>query len=261
MRVLARKRPDLPVDVAFTGDDVARLAAGDGADRQCRTRRVERRSRHRAGGAFGGQILNKGNQPRGRIDGVDAAAGARGMARHPANMGDKLHAALMAVERLHAGRLADDGKARQNSVGGEECRHLLRAEAADLLIKGEGKIERLGKLFGPFLKCRHHGQRHGKKPLHVDSTAPDQPSIEAAQHKGIAAPAFGSSRHDIEMPRQKHPAGRIRPDPGQKVEPQPVLVRITDGFDTQCAKTGFDIGDDVVIRLQADAAVADKVTQ
>ena len=218
--------PDFPVETATLGNNVARLAATDGADRQGRMRRVEGRSRHRRARAFRCQLFNKADDLRGGENRIDAIVRFRGMGRRAAHMGDKLHPALVGVDRRHARRLADDGDAGRHAGSLEKGWHSFRPETAKLLVKGEGEIERLAEFTGAGMKFRGHGQRHGKKSLHIDGAAPVKPPVRAAKAERVALPASGIGGHHIQMAGQQDATRCLRPDPRQKIEPLAVLMRV-----------------------------------
>ena len=127
---------------------------------------------------------------------------------------------------LHAGSL-------------EKGRHSLSPKTAKLLVKGEGEIERLAELTGTGLEFWGHGQRHGKKSLHIHRAAPMETSVRAAQAERVLRPAGGIGRHHIEMPRQKHPAFGLRADAGKQVEPVAVLMRVSPAGDAMAGEIGF----------------------
>ena len=180
------------------------------------------------------------------------------MGRRAAHMGDKLHPALMGVDRHHACRLADNGDAGRHPRSLEKGRHSLRPETAKLLVKGEGEIERLAELAGTGLEFRGHGQRHGKKSLHIDSAAPVKPPVRAAKAERVALPASGIGGHHIQMAGQQDATRCLRPDPCQKIEPLAVLMRVPPAGDAVRAKPLFDIADNIAVRAEADAGEADK---
>ena len=172
-------------------------------------------------------------------------------------MSDKLHPALMGVDRHHARRLTNDGDARRHTGGLEKGRHSLRPETAKLLVKGKGEIERLAELAGTGLEFRGHGQRHGKKSFHIDSPTPVEPPVRAAKAERVALPASGIGRHNIEMPGQQDAAPRLRPDPRQKIEPLAVLMRVPLAGNAVRAEPLFDIADDIACLLYTSPSPRD----
>ena len=226
-------------------------------------RRIKWRSVIRGSGAAFGKLLDEGDHPGRGKDGVRPPCRLRGMASRPADMGDKLHAALMAADRRHAGGLANDRDPRRGAASRQKGRHPLGPEAADFLIEGKGKPERFGQRPGTRLECRRLCQRHGKKALHVDSAAPIKEPVFASQPPRIITPAGSPRRHHIKMPGQQYAAlgagAFLRANPRQQVEPLAILMRVPPAGDAMIAKPGFDKGHNPVIRLQADAGEAHQV--
>ena len=141
-RVVAGQGAIAPVEGALARQDVAGGAAVDHADID--------------GGVAGHgvevgalalrqldlQLVQPVDEVAGEVDGADAEVGHRGMRLEAGEGGDDAAAGVLRVDHAHHGGLADDHRARPRHVADQPLDQRMRAEAADLLVVGEGEVHR-----------------------------------------------------------------------------------------------------------------------
>ncbi len=105
--------------------------------------------------------------------------------------------ALMPHAELHAGRLADDGKAGLGQILADGLQKMRRAQAAQFLVIGEGEMERRLQRLGCHL--RHQRQAKRDEALHVAGAAAHKTRIRFHQLERITGPGLAFDRHHVGM--------------------------------------------------------------
>ena len=127
------------------GHDVGRGAAFDGADADGRVGRLEARVALLRGDV-GAEALKLADQRRGGGDGVDPDLGHARMRFAAGDARTVGVDALMRIDHLHAGRLADDGGTGPWQVGAKPGDQRAHAGAAHLLVIRDDDVDRLLQL-------------------------------------------------------------------------------------------------------------------
>ncbi len=131
-------------------------------------------------------------------------------------------AALVAENKLHAGRLAHDAKGGLRAPFGNPFDQAPHARAAQLFVVRNGDMNRRLELASRQL--RDECQNDADKALHIARSATVQAAVCSAQPKRIARPCLAIDRHDVAMPGQDHAAPVIRPDGSPQVSLGPFVV-------------------------------------
>ncbi len=147
-------------------------------------------------------------EPPERVDGGGAHLGVGAVTLHARD--PHLHGAvaLVRAHRHQAGGLAHDGVARVHAALGQE---LLRAQAAHLLVGGEGQRQR--RPGGP--RPGHRGHGGGQEGLGVGRAAPVDPAVAHLAGQGLLPVVVVG--HAVGVAHQRQPAGRIRAAPAHQV--------------------------------------------
>ncbi len=149
---------------------------------------------------------NLGDEPGAVFDGIDAERRERRMA--PLAADGRPHGALALVSDHdgHARRLADEATLLAHGPAAQMLGEAPAADAADLLVVGEGEMDR------PAERRRPHAldgrEAHGQEALHVASAAAVQPPVRLPQAEGIARPGLSVDRHHVGMAGQDE-AGHV----------------------------------------------------
>ena len=149
---------------------------------------------------------NLGDEPGAVFDGIDAERRERRMA--PLAADGRPHGALALVSDHdgHARRLADEATLLAHGPAAEMLGEAPAADATDLLVVGEGEMDR------PAERRRPHAldgrKAHGQEALHVASAAAVQPPVRLPQAEGIARPGLSVDRHHVGMAGQDE-AGHV----------------------------------------------------
>jgi len=183
------------------------------------------------------------------------------MAGPAAHLGDELEAALVAADRPQPGRLADDGDRRLPRQGAEIFVEPLAAEAADLLVIGEGDVQRLLQVAGARRQGRRLGEHGGEKPLHVDGAAAVEPARALVELEGRRAPSRAVGRHDVEMAGEHDAAAARGPHRGEEVGALAGLVDDALADDAVSREMRLAIGDDRQVRQPGHRRKGDEVAQ
>ena len=129
------------------------------------------------------------------------------MRGHPARGDGDAGAALVRVDRLQLGRLADDAVLRPAAC---QCLRadddIVRADVSALFVGGDDDCKRLFEVI--VAEAAGRGNRRGQGTLHIGRAAAHQASI--FQHRRERFPA-GVARHGVRMAEQAEPAGPFAP--------------------------------------------------
>jgi hypothetical protein len=141
--IQARRDAQVEDEHAFAGQDVDRRAAVDLADGQGRALGRERRGRI-------GVALQRSDSSTSVVHqrdrdhvGRDAQVGQAGMGLAAGDRDAEAGDALVAAHGDHVGGLADHHQGRAGQLAGDDRDHVRRAQAADLLVVGEGQVDGL----------------------------------------------------------------------------------------------------------------------
>ena len=180
-------------------------------------------------------------------------AGMRLMAEHRhLERGD----ALVARDRLHIGRFADDDGGGAGQAGGDLPDQGRRAQAADLLVIGKGQVHRPHQPRGGEVRGRRQGQ--GQKPFHVAGPAPIEPVLAALQGEGVRGPGLTVHRHHVGVAGEDDAALGLRPDRCQQVGLGAVGVGHPPRRHAQVAEQRFHVGDEVEIGIARGGVEGDQ---
>jgi hypothetical protein len=144
-----------------------------------------------------------------------------------------------------ASRPLTDAQGRARQVAGDGRDHLRRAEAADLLVIGEGQMD---GAFQALPEQRHGGQGQGDEALHVRGAAPVELPVALGQDERIAGPGLAVDRHHVGVARQDDPARGGRADAGQQVGLVAVGAGDTPAGDALVRQIALDPGDQGQVR-------------
>ena len=132
------------------------------------------------------------------------------MALLPVAAGPERALALVAGGDAHFRRFADDAEGGAFRPRRQRLDHAAHADAADLLVIGEGEMQRAFQRAGGGEEGRPQAGRD--ETLHIRSAAAVKAAVMLAEREGIAAPSLSLDRHDIRMARQDHTARAHRAD-------------------------------------------------
>jgi hypothetical protein len=85
--------------------------------------------------------------------------------------------------------------------------------------------------------------------------------VITSQDERITGPAIGAGRHHIHVTGQQHPARALRTGAGQQIEALTIFMGIAHTPHAEVTHPRFDIADDRIIRLQADAGICHQISQ
>ena len=247
-RVGARHRAGLPVDPAGIGHDVDAGAAGDDPDLQGRGGRREHIVERAPRDEILVQAAHQPDEVGGEVHGVVGEIRPRGMAGAPPHREAAGHLALVAQDRAHLRGLADEAGGGGGAELGQPGDHVAHADAADLLVVGQGEVDRPGERRTHHLG--HERQQAGDEALHVDGAAPDQAVAGLPQGEGVAGPAL-ARRHHIEMARQDDPRHVARADRREQVGPVALRPRQDRRLDAVAGEVVAHQRDDRAVRHAA----------
>jgi hypothetical protein len=103
--------------------------------------------------------------------------------------------------------IADQRDRGQRQRRAEFCQKMRHAGAADLLVEGEGVVDRHRERLAQDL--RQKGERHGDEAFHVCGAATIEPCSAPRQAEGVARPGLPFDRHHVGMARENDAAGSI----------------------------------------------------
>ena len=178
------------------------------------------------------------DQAAGVGDGVDAVVRHARVRGAPRQLDAPAHRALVRVDHAHLGRLADEHHARQRQRLAELGDHRPHAGAADLLVVGEGEVER--HLERARLEVRHHRQHAGEIALHVAGAAAVELAVALDHREGIGVPGLAGHRHHVGVARQGDAADAGRADGGEQAGLQAVRRRHALALDAVPGEVGLD---------------------
>jgi hypothetical protein len=124
-------------------------------------------------------------------------------------------AALVPGAELELGRLPDNGQRGLAKAPAELRDQMRRAEAADLLVVGESKMDRHLERARQHLRQQREAQ--GDEALHVRGAAAIEPAVALRQGEGIAAPRLAFDRHHVGVAGEHEAARRVGADAGPQV--------------------------------------------
>ena len=183
------------------------------------------------------------------------------MPRCAGDHGGQFHPALVPHKWLHVGRLANNGNGGTKVNRIKESRQLRCAEETGFLVKAQRHMQRHRQAVSLCHDLWQAGQNDGDKPLHVNSAATMKPPAITPQGKRITGPAVGAGRHHIHMAGQQHSARAMRTCAGQQIETLAIFMCIAHAPHSKITQARFDIADDRIIRLQADAGKCHQISQ
>ena len=115
--------------------------------------------------------------------------------------------ALVGAHHLHLGGLADEHGTRLYLAVAQNVDEPAHPEATDLLVIGEGNVQRSLDLAGE--KLRRESETHRKEALHVGGAPPVEAAVALPYLEGIAVPGLALDRHHIGMAGERD-AGTLR---------------------------------------------------
>jgi len=196
---------------------------------------------------------------RGVFDGVDAAVGLRAVALQPGELGRVFVAALVAFDDAHAGRLANEGDRRADAGPRDLADERLRAEAADLLVIGEGEMQRPLQIERGV--ARRHGKAGGDETLHVAGTAAVEPAVALDHAERVRRPVLPLDRHNVGMAGQDDAAVAGRAERSEEVGLGAGPVAVDRDRCAGVAEKVCRIGDQVEIARRRDGRERDQVAE
>ena len=192
--------------------DVARRAARDGADMHGRVGRIEASARVAAHDHLLGDAVELGDELGRGHDGVGPERRLRGMGLEAVHGREEGPDALVGVDHLEPGRLADDHGARGGQVPAEAGDRVHHAETGRLLVVGEQDVDR--RLHIHRQEVGHERERERVEAFHVDgATAIGAPVLDP-QRERIRGPGLPRDRHHVGVAREHDPAAIGRTDGG-----------------------------------------------
>src|SRR5882724_1185954 len=178
------------------------------------------------------------------------------MAVAPGHGGGEGVEALVAVDELHQRRLADDGGGRPRQGRRQVAQQPADAEAADLLVEGQGEIDRHAQPGG--LEFRHQRQRDGKEALHVGGAAAIEAVVVLDDGEGIALPGLAGHGHDVGVAGEHDAAGNVRSDGGEQVGLLAVRVEGQPAVDAEILEVVADVMDQRQVGVDRHRVEADQ---
>ena len=116
---------------------------------------------------------------------------------------------LCASTTLIDGRLADQHHARLDEAAAELGDHRAHAEAADLLVVGEGEVDRHRQL--ALLVVGHGGEHAGEEALHVGGAAAVELAVALGDVNGSEVQRWPSTGTTSVWPESATPATPVGP--------------------------------------------------
>ena len=168
-----------------------------------------------------GHAADVGDRLRRVLDRVDALGRERGMALEAVHMGARAELALVRADDAHAGRLADHAGHRLHRALAQLGDQPAHADAADLLVIGEGEMQRRLEL--RLRELGRHRQQHGDEALHVAGAAAVEQAVLLRHRERVGRPVLAVDR----APRRYGPtasgrAGRRGPNVANRLAFLPV---------------------------------------
>ena len=168
--------------------------------------------------------------------------------------------ALVRRHHLQAGGLADDAEARPPGQALHHVDQPADAEAADLLIVAEGKMQGLGEpAFAA--TCAEHAEAAGDEPLHVGAAAGVEPAVGSPERERVGRPGLALGGNDVAVPRKHDALAVAGPDGRQEIG----LASVFAGDQPAAGAHGFDLAahevDEVEIAVAAHRRKSDEFRQ
>ena len=181
------------------------------------------------------QLVQPMDEVAGEVDGADAEMGHRGMRLEAGEGGDDAAAGILRVDHAHHGGLAHDHRLRPRHGADQPLGQRMRAQAADLLVVGEGEVH--GHLEPGALEGGDVGEAGGDEALHVAGTARVEIAV-VLLGKGprIGDPGLAVDRHDVGVARQHDAAFAVRADRGEQVGLGALFVGHQGAFDPEIGR-------------------------
>jgi hypothetical protein len=154
------------------------------------------------------------------------------------------------------GRLAHEAKAWPPGCGGQPLDQRAHADAADLLVIAERKMQRRPQ--GPANRPIDQAEAGSQKPLHVRGTAAIGSLVAHDEAERVAAPGLALDRHDIGVAGQHDPGHVGRSDRGKQIGLAAILAGDQLRGDTPLGKVVLDKGDQVPVGIAADRGEGDE---
>ena len=167
--------------------------------------------------------------------------------------------ALVADDDLHLGRFADEAAERPDRPFGDLAQHRPHADAADLLVIGDRKMDRRRQLRLNHL--RHHCEADGDKSLHVGGAAAVKLAVALDERERVLGPVLSRDRNDVGVPRQHQTRPVFRPDGHPQRGLLSGLIDDPLSADTERGEIAFDIGDQREVGAIAHGIEGDEVGQ
>jgi len=166
---------------------------------------------------------------------------------------------LMRVDHRHAGRLADNDRARTRQILAETGDQRPHAGAADLLVIGDDEMHRLLQRAG--FEQRHRGEHAGDKAFHVAAASGIELAAALRQRERITRPALALDRHAVAMAREPDAASALAAHCGEQIGLGAVGRGDARRGDAVAPEHALDEADQLEIRLGAGRVEADKRCQ
>ncbi len=165
------------------------------------------------------------------LDGVDAPRRQGRVALEPAYAASNAELSLVGADHPHFGGFANDAAKRTGPALDELVQQPAHADAADLLVVGEGEVNRSRELAGK--DFGRHREHDGDEALHVARPAPVKPAVPFDDREGIARPLLTVDRHDVGVPGKNQPTLAFRPQRGEQIRLAAALVEYQFGCDAE----------------------------
>ncbi|MCY1357349.1 hypothetical protein D9M69_438390 [compost metagenome] len=221
-QVVARQVAHLEFEAALIRDDVQRLASVDHADM------------HGAVGNVIGTVLGtlqhqpllalaqRGDEVAGQMDGIGRAWRQRGMGLLATAVGAVGTLALVAKHELHIGRLTNDAQEGSHWGQVQHVEQTAHANATDLLIMGQGQLQRPAE--GVVCRLEHRIDCQGDKTLHVAAATAVDPAVAHGCLERRDRPGLARRGHHVGVPGQQHARHLTRAGAGEQVGLASALV-------------------------------------
>jgi hypothetical protein len=174
--------------------------------------------------------------------------------------GDDAAAEVLRIDHAHHGGLAHDHRLRPRHGADQPLGQRRRAQAADLLVVGEGEVHR--HLEPGALEGGDVGEASGDEALHVAGAA----AVEVAvfllgEVPGIGRPGLAVDRHDIGVARQHDAAFAVGADRGEEVGLGALGVGHEGAFDAEIGEVVADVVDELEVGIARGGIERDQALQ
>ena len=206
------------------------------------------------------QLVQPMDEVAGEVDGADAEVGHRGMRLEAGEGGDDAAAGILRIDHAHHGGLAHDHRLRPRHGADQPLGQRMRAQAADLLVVGEGEMHR--HLEPGALEGGDVGEAGGDEALHVAGAAAVELAVAfSVSVPGIGRPGLAVDRHDVGVARQHDAAFAVGADRGEEVGLGALCVGHQRAVDAEIGEVVADIVDQLEVGVARGGVERDQALQ